>query len=121
MRLRQAVAGRPVDAPLLIGGGRDGRWQTGAMREPFRAVAKACGLDPDEVTPYALRHSSIVRQILANTPIRLVASLHDTSTVMIEKSYSRYIAGHGDAMIRKTLLDLDAAPPASNVVPLARG
>ena len=33
--------------------------------------------DP-EATMYALRHSSIVRMLKANVPIRLVASLHNT-------------------------------------------
>jgi hypothetical protein len=44
------------------------------------------------VIPYALRHSSIVRGLRANLPIRLVAALHDTSVVMIERHYGRYIA-----------------------------
>jgi hypothetical protein len=39
---------------------------------------------------YALRHSSIVRMLLQNIPIRLVASLHNTSTTMIERTYSRF-------------------------------
>ena len=32
---------------------------------------------------YALRHSSIVRQILAGVPIRVVAVNHDTSIAML--------------------------------------
>ena len=36
-------------------------------------VVTAIGLDPAEVTMYALRHSSIVRMLLQNIPIRLVA------------------------------------------------
>ena len=43
-------------------------------------VVTAIGLDPDEVTMYALRHSSIVRMLLKHVPIRLVASLHNTSS-----------------------------------------
>ena len=43
---------------------------------------------------YCLRHSSIVRMLLRNVPIRLVASLHNTSVAMIEKHYSRYITEH---------------------------
>ena len=43
---------------------------------------------------YALRHSSIVRMLLRNVPIRLVASLHNTSVAMIEKHYSKYITEH---------------------------
>ena len=72
-------------------------------------------LDPDEVTLYALRHSSIVRQLLANVPIRIVATLHDTSVKMIERTYSRHIAEHTDALARRALLDV-SQPTANNVI-----
>ena len=35
-------------------------------------VVTTIGLDPADVTMYALRHSSIVRALLQNVPIRLV-------------------------------------------------
>jgi hypothetical protein len=66
---------------------------------------KSAGLDPAEVTIYALRHSSIVRQLLANTPIRVVATLHDTSVVMIERTYSKFINDHSDSLSRRAQLD----------------
>ena len=50
---------------------------------------------------YALRHSSIVRQLLAGVPVRIVAAGHDTSVAMIERNYSRYITDHADALVRK--------------------
>ena len=53
---------------------------------------------------YALRHSSIVRMLKVNVPIRLVASLHNTSTKMIEKHYSKYITEHSDDVSRHALL-----------------
>jgi hypothetical protein len=77
-------------------------------------VIGAAGLDPDEVTLYALRHSSIV-------PIRIVATLHDTSVKMIELTYSRYIASHSDEIARRALLETNSqAPAAANVVPLSK-
>jgi len=63
----------------------------------------AAGLDRREVTIYALRHSSIVRQLLAGVPVRVVAVNHDTSIPMIERTYSRYIGDHADALARKAL------------------
>jgi hypothetical protein len=66
---------------------------------------------------YALRHSSIVRMLLANIPIRLVASLHNTSVAMIEKHYSRYIVEYSDEISRKALLQHEA-PSGENVVAL---
>jgi len=50
-----------------------------------------------------------------------VASLHDTSVKMIERSYSRHIAEHTDALARRALLDTSRPCAAANVVPLAKG
>ena len=55
---------------------------------------------------YALRHSSIVRQLLAGVPVRIVAAGHDTSVAMIERNYSRYITDHADALVRSAMLNL---------------
>jgi hypothetical protein len=54
---------------------------------------------------YALRHSSVVRQLLAAVPIRVVAVNHDTGVAMLERTYSRYIADHADAMTRAAMLE----------------
>jgi hypothetical protein len=66
---------------------------------------------------YALRHSSIVRQILAGVPIRVVAVNHDTSIAMLERTYSRHIGDHSDALARIALLDT-TEPAGQNVVPI---
>jgi hypothetical protein len=66
---------------------------------------------------YALRHSSIVRQILAAVPIRIVAVNHDTSIAMLERTYSRHIGDHAEALARGALLDTDA--PVADVVSIA--
>jgi hypothetical protein len=109
--LRQQANGRGTRDPLF------GKiWN---LATPFRTVAKRLGLH-DDVTPYALRHSSIVRQLLKHVPARVVAAHHDTSVAMIEKHYSRHILNPTDALTRATLLDFEAAVPADNVVQLAR-
>jgi len=120
--LKQEAQGRAPDAPLLLraNGERWGHGRRRHHRDDFRAVVQAAGLDPDEVTLYALRHSSIVRQLLANVPIRIVATLHDTSVKMIERTYSRHIASHSDEIARRALLDV-SQPTAANVVPLSKG
>jgi hypothetical protein len=120
--LKQEVAGRPHDAPLLLrsNGERWGHGRRRHHRNDFRAVVEAAGLDPDEVTLYALRHSSIVRMLLANVPIRIVATLHDTSVKMIERTYSRHIAEHTDALARGALLDTSRRSAAVNVVTLPK-
>jgi hypothetical protein len=57
--------------------------------------------------------------LLKNVPIRLVASLHNTSIGMIERYYSRYIVEHSDDISRAGLLS-EPTPAADNVVALAR-
>jgi hypothetical protein len=55
---------------------------------------------------YALRHSSIVRQLLRGIPARVVAVNHDTSVTMLQRTYSRHIGDHSDQLTRGALLDL---------------
>jgi integrase len=121
--LEEQAAGRPHDAPLLLrdNGERWGHGRRRHHRQDFRAVVEAAALAPDVVTLSALRHSSIVRMLLANTPIRIVATLHDTSVKMIERTYSRFIAEHTDAVARRALLDIAQHRAAANVVTLAKG
>ena len=121
-KLKAAVKGRVDDAPLLLQS--DGSpWDKNPGQNYHRQVDKvvtAIGLDPAEVTMYCLRHSSIVRMLLRNVPIRLVASLHNTSVAMIEKHYSRYITEHSiDDLTRIGLLS-EPVPASDNVVALAR-
>ncbi len=87
----------------------------------FARSAQAAGLKTEEVTLYALRHSNIVRQLLAGIPIRVVATNHDTSTVMIERNYSRHIGDHSDQLARRALLDTGSPVPSNKVVPINAG
>ena len=66
-------------------------WETSEITAPFKQIVARAELPP-EVTAYALRHTSIVRQLRKGLPVRLVAALHDTSSEMIEKHYSKHIA-----------------------------
>jgi integrase len=118
-KLKAAGSGRAADAPLLVKQ-RGARWHKGDHAIPFARAVLAAGLDPAEVTIYALRHSSIVRGLLANVPVRVVAATHDTSVAMIERTYSAHIADHADALSRRALLDLSAPGAGANVVPMVR-
>ena len=88
---------------------------------PWARVRKAAQLPAeaiapyalDEVTIYALRHSSIVRQILRGVPLRVIAALHDTSVAMIERNYSRYIANQADGIARAALPTFTIVVPTS--------
>jgi integrase len=119
-RLKAAAPGHDAGAPLLTK--FDGSpWDQNPGQHTHRLVNKvvtAIGLDPNEVTMYALRHSSIVRMLLQNVPIRLIASLHNTSVNMIERNYSRHITEYSDEISRKALLQHEP-PSRKNIVALA--
>lgn len=117
-KLKHAASGRAVDAPLLLKRS-GGRWAHSDHRKPFGKTIATVGLDPGEVTLYALRHSAIVRALLVGVPIRVVAAGHDTSAGMIERTYSKYIADHSDALTRRAMLD-PSALGGGNVIPIAR-
>jgi integrase len=120
-KLRQAAGKRPANAPLLLrSDGEPWRPAQADYRQPFINAVTRVGLDPDVVTLYSLRHSNIVRQILANTPLRVIAVNHDTSVAMLEKTYSAFIGDVSDAVTRRTLLDT-AQPASGNVVALPAG
>jgi integrase len=95
--LRVAVKGRSINDPIVD--------KIKHPEIPFREIAaRIGGVDP-QATPYSFRHSSIVRMLLGRVPIRIVASLHDTSTLIIEKHYSASITDVSDDMTRATLPD----------------
>jgi integrase len=104
-RLAAAVSGRPEISPLLTKPSGD-TWRKSDHSRLFARAAKSCDLDTADVTIYALRHSNIVRQLLAGVPVRVVAVNHDTSVAMIERTYSRHIGDHADALARGAMLDL---------------
>lgn len=95
-----------------------GPWQTPSeINRAWAAIRKS--VDMPSVIPYALRHSSIVRGIRANLPIRLVAAMHDTSVAMIERHYGRHVADGLDELAKKCVVAL--VPDAgSKVVRLTR-
>jgi integrase len=115
-RLRVLTADRPATAPLLVKPS-GATWKKSDHSRPFARAVAAAGQDPDEVTMYALRHTNIVRQLLAGVPVRVVAVNHDTSILMLERTYSRHIGDHADALARAALLDT-GEPAGANVVPI---
>jgi hypothetical protein len=66
LRLRQSVAGRRSDEPLLKKA-NGSSWSRLDHAAPFARVAGRVGLP--ETTLYALRHFNIVRHLLAGVPI----------------------------------------------------
>ncbi len=123
------VTSRPNDATLLE------RWrskQTGPAKwertgrgawinsselvRPWNDIRESAGLNT--AIPYALRHSSIVRGIRANLPIRLVAAMHDTSVQMIERHYSKWIVDGLEDLAAQAVVPLIPNNAGDNVIPL---
>lgn len=105
--LRQRIIARGPKRPLF-----DRLW---GMSARFRVVLERLGLDLS-LTPYTLRHSSIIRQIRANVPTRIVAFNHDTGVGELERTYARFLNNATDDLTRKALLT--EAEPTDNVVPI---
>jgi integrase len=116
-RLRAAARGKQQDAVLLTKPSGQA-WSKSDHSRLFARTARRANLDPKEVTIYALRHSSITRQLTAAIPIRIVAALHDTSVAMIERTYSAGIDRHAAEIVRGTLLDVGKRPADRKVVGL---
>jgi integrase len=129
--LLPAVTGRASTAPLLerwrhiqrVGNQweRAGRaaWQSSSEFDDAWDAIRSCVKMPD-VIPYALRHSSIVRGLKANLPIRLVAALHDTSAAMIERHYSKWIVDGLEDLAAQALVPLLPRERGGRVLPLRR-
>jgi integrase len=128
------IVRRPVPVPADLAErltGRTGRllsmpsgkpWGQSTHTRRFNEAVKTAEvtpkLDPTVVSIYALRHSSMVRLLKAGVPIRVVASLHDTSVAMIERNYSEHIADYTDDLTRGSLLQTSGVvPQTSGVVP----
>jgi integrase len=87
-------------------------WSDAAeMTRSWRAVVAAAGLSPGLV-PYSLRHWSVVRQLRAGLPTRLVAAAHDTSVAMVERHYSAYVVDATEDLLRRAVVPLTPASEA---------
>jgi integrase len=113
--LLQGVAGGRADDELLLLSPTGRPWSHDNIEDPFSKAVIAAGLDPS-ITSYALRHSSIVRGLVAGLPVSLVASLHDTSDSQIRAHYGRYITDVTDDLVRAAMVDLSPAA----IIPFVR-
>lgn len=96
-----------------------GPWQgSSELTVPWKAIRERAQL-ADDIVPYSLRHTSIVRGIRANLPIRLVAALHDTSISMIEKHYSNEVTSDLEDMAARAVVPL-LPQDGDNVVQMVR-
>ncbi|QIG46811.1 tyrosine-type recombinase/integrase [Nordella sp. HKS 07] len=131
--LQRVVTGRKPDTRLLERwrfeqrpGGIEwhradrGPWLSSSeLVRPWGEIRQRAGL-PSAI-PYALRHSSIVRGIRANLPIRLVAALHDTSVPMIERHYSKWIVDGLEELAAKAIVPLVPQDSGGKVIILKSG
>ncbi len=135
--LLPAITGRPQTAVLLERWrhkqvpGQDGltpRWVRDSrapwtsapeMTRGWRKIIEVAKL-PNDTVPYALRHSSIVRQLRSGLPVRLVAALHDTSTRMIETHYAAAIVDALDELSAGAVIPLVGQGSDDNVVRFKR-
>jgi integrase len=94
-----------------------GPWKPAELSRPWKAIRDRASMP--HVIPYALRHSSIVRALRKNLPIQHVAKLHNTSVIMIERHYAKYIATALEELARAAVVPL-VQRRSGNVVPMER-
>jgi|SRR5262245_41935141 len=111
LQLRAAAKGRAGHEYLLRRA--DGKpWAETDRGSHFdniiKGVVAAAGLTHPQwpVTLYALRHTSIVRQLLALVPTLVVAENHNTSVPEITRHYARYITSVTSHLTRAALVEL---------------
>src|SRR5262249_53001838 len=110
--LAQRLAGK--SGPILRQS--DGTpWTNQTRCQYFRDAVEAAGYNREVITQYALRHTSIVRQLKENVPMRIVARKQATSIKKMEKTYSRHILDHSDDLARRAMFEY-----GGEVVPLHR-
>lgn len=123
-RLAPILDGRSSSEPLLLRWAykrlaNPARWEKEKRRvwgrasegaKPWAKVVELSGI-PANTIMYALRHSSIVRSLIAGLPIRLVAALHDTSTIMVEKHYSAFITDMTEELARRHAIPFEPTAP----------
>lgn len=133
--LRPALHDRRPDEPLLLrwrhrqekdpsNKGRPkwvrenrGPWTNAAeLTRPWLEILAEAGL-PQSVVPYALRHSSIVRQLRKALPVQLVAKAHDTSAAIIERHYAAAIVDALDDLSAAAVIPL-VPERTDNVLPM---
>ena len=123
-RLKRLAHGRSGHEPLLTHRvsrqvafnkrehiGRVAWRNASGMAHNWRKALVAAGVP--HVEAYSLRHSSIVRGLRSGVPVRIVAALHDTSTLMIEAHYSAHILDMADELARRAIVPLTSEPPAT--------
>jgi integrase len=98
---RHLVAGRPMEAPLLLK--PDGtRWARDHQFRPFREAVKAARLD-SSLTFHELRHTWASLTIMAGAPLMVVAiNLGHRDTRMVERHYGHLADSYVAEVVRKT-------------------
>jgi integrase len=119
-KLAAAARGHAPGAQLLAkpAGSDKAAWGPKHAGDGFAAIAKQLDLRDENgklFTMYSLRHSSIVRQLLANVPPSLIAKRHDTSIGMLELTYGFFIDEHAGQQHREGLAGFDES---SSILPL---
>ncbi len=101
--LLKAQARGKLPAAPLFARASGGAWDRFAWRDPIKAAVRATGL-ADDVSAYALRHSTITDLIADGVPTLTAAQLSGTSVAMIERHYGHLLQKQAQAALAKLVL-----------------
>ena len=80
-------------------GARDGH--TVDIRQPFRRVVEAAGLDPDQVVRHTLRHTAITHLVQAGVDLPTVKRISGHKTLAMVERYAHANGEHIQAAMDK--------------------
>ncbi|MBS0430818.1 MAG: tyrosine-type recombinase/integrase, partial [Proteobacteria bacterium] len=100
--LKEQTRGKLPGASLFTQAG-GAAWNKDAWKGPIKDAVRAAEL-PDNITAYALRHSTITDLIADGVPALTVAQLAGTSVAMIERHYGHLLQEQATAALAKLAL-----------------
>jgi integrase len=103
VELFKAQARSKLPATSLFTRADGAAWDKDKWKGPIKDAVRAAGL-ADNVTAYALRHSTITDLIVAGVPLLTVAQLAGTSVAMIERHYGHLLQEQATAALSKLVV-----------------
>jgi integrase len=99
--LRQMIEGLPEDTQWLFPSATSRSGHTTRIQEPFRRVVKRAGLNPEEVTPHTLRHTTITQLVQAGVDLPTVQRISGHKTLAMVAKYAHQNSSHIQAAMAK--------------------
>lgn len=92
--LQSYMAALPEGLPWLFASPSAKEGHTVNIRKPFRRVAKAAGLDPDQIVRHTLRHTAITHLVQAGVDLPTIKRISGHKTLAMVERYAHANGEH---------------------------